>query len=103
MIDENLDEGSRSFSGDDEVVKFLRATTSGEHGANALECWKANCDPLPLISVSLTNVLCILSSSEASERSFFITSNSIDGKRGGLTDKVVRACMKLHSWNHFVR
>lgn len=103
IIDDILDESSRSFPGDDEIVKFLRATTSGDRGANVLEWWKANCDRFPSISVASRNVLCIQSSSAASESAFSIAGNLIDEKRGGLTDEVVRACMRLHSWNQFLQ
>lgn len=88
----------RSYGGNDEVSRFIRATASGDRHINPLDWWKTNESRFPNIAKLARNVFAIQATSVASESIFSEAGNLVDDHRCRLSDDSIRSTLLLKSW-----
>ena len=103
LFEKLLDEDSMGgFSIDDEITRYLRATSVGDKRAAPLIWWKLNESRFPTIAAVARDVLAIQASSVASESAFSQAGLLIDDKRTCLGDDSIKANMLIKSWRKYV-
>lgn len=88
--------------GDDEIIKYLRATTNSDKGALSLKWWRRNMQQFPHIAAATWRLFAIKSSSEFSESVFSVSGNGFDAEITGLSDECITACMWVRAWKRLL-
>lgn len=102
FMDDILEENSADLAGDDEITRFLRATSNADKGASPLVWWKGNSQRFPHIAKAAQRFMAMQASSVASEATFSVSGNLVNAERSSLSDESITACMCVRSWERFL-
>lgn len=90
--------GNPDSEHDNELHRFLRATSNGDGAIDLLSWWKLNENTFPTIAKVARQVLAVPSSSVASESAFSLAGCLVSPDRTRLSDESIRAHLLLRSW-----
>lgn len=98
ILDELDREDSLHGVSDNEVMRYVRATSNGDRTADPLIWWKLNEARFPNVANLARDVLAIQASSLSSESVLSVAGNFLIPSRSSMSDSSFRALMLLKSW-----
>lgn len=96
---ELLDKISLDGPKKDEVLRFIRATETGNAILEPFGLWRNDAKRFPHIASVARDVLVIQSSCVASESRLFSAGNLITDHRQSLEDEIITTCLCTRSWS----
>lgn len=96
-----INENSVDEIGDDEVIRFLRATNNGDKAVPPMVWWKGNAERFLHIAKEARRHLATQASSVARESVPSVSRNLIDADRSRLSDDSITSCMFVRAWERF--
>lgn len=97
-LNELMDDRSTDAPVDDEIVRFLRATSAGDVNVEPLQWWQNNEGRFPHVGAVANDNLAIRSSSVASESRLSCSENLVSDHRCHSKDDILSACIRSRSW-----